>query len=455
MPEGADARRALPQVERVVQAIEHHDLPHAVVVDAVRTVIAVARRRARRTKTVPSEAEILAMCADELGRRASDRLRPVINATGVVLHTNLGRSPLAPEAIEAVVDVARGYSNLEFDTGSGRRGDRYVHVEPMLAVATGAEAALVVNNNAAAVLLVCAALASGKDVVISRGELIEIGGEFRIPDVLATSGAHLVEVGTTNRTHLKDYARAIGPGTAFVLKVHPSNYRVVGFTASPEIADIAEVAHGKGVPLVYDAGSGLLRSYSDEPVIPDVLRAGADLVCFSGDKLFGGPQAGIVVGSADLIAPLRSHPLLRAIRPDKMQLAALGATVAMYLDGRSDDLPLWRMLGADPGELRKRALAIARKAKAAGLEAEVVDGTSVAGGGSLPGEEVATTLVRVRVHGVTAKATAAALRDSSPPVVARVEDGWTVLDVRTVLAAQDQDLGRALQHALSGVRPTL
>ena len=417
-------------------------LPRAIVVDAVRTVVEAARRRARRTKTVPSEAEIVAACEDELRRRRANLLRPVINATGVVLHTNLGRAPLSDAAIDAVVAVARGYSNLEFDTTLGRRGDRYVHVEPLLAVLAGAEAALVVNNNAAAVLLVCSALAKDREVVISRGELIEIGGEFRIPDILESSGARLREVGTTNRTHGRDYDRAIGERTAFVLKVHPSNYRVVGFTTAPDVAELAAIAHGKGVPLVYDVGSGLVgRTFADEPVVGTAIADGADLVCFSGDKLFGGPQAGVVVGSAELVAPLRSHPLLRALRPDKMQLAALSATVAQYLHDAPGDLPVWRMLDTD---VAVRARKLAKALSGAGYDAAVVDGESVAGGGSLPGHSVPTTLVRIRRDGTTAKLLAARLREADPPVVVRVEQGAVLIDLRTVMPDQDAVLVGAL-----------
>jgi L-seryl-tRNA(Ser) seleniumtransferase len=439
-----DARRSLPQIDRLVGRLgaETADLPRAVVVDAVRTVVDAARKRARRTKTVPPEDEIVAACVDELRRRRTNLLRPVINATGVILHTNLGRAPLSRAAIDAIVAVASGYSNLEWDGGLGRRGDRYVHVEPLLALLCGTEAALVVNNNAAAVLLVCTALAKDQEVVISRGELIEIGGEFRIPEILSSSGAHLREVGTTNRTHLRDYERAIGKETAFVLKVHPSNYRVVGFTTSPEVSALAKVAHRKKVPLVYDVGSGLVgRAFADEPVVADVVEAGADLVCFSGDKLFGGPQAGMVAGSADLIAPLRSHPLLRALRPDKMQLAALSATVTQYLEGATDDLPVWRMVDAD---VSARADKLARALVKAGYEAETVDGESVAGGGSLPGHGMATTLIRIKKPGTAAKALATMLRDNDPPVVVRVEQGAVFVDLRTVLPAQDAEVLNAL-----------
>ena len=379
---------------------------------------------------------------DELTRRTANLLRPVVNATGVILHTNLGRAPLSRAAIDAVVAVAQGYSNLELDVVRGRRGDRYVHVEPLLSVLCGTEAALVVNNNAAAMLLVCTALAKDREVVVSRGELIEIGGEFRIPDILESSGASLREVGTTNRTHLRDYDRAIGERTAFVLKVHPSNYRVVGFTAAPDAAELAALANAKGVPFVYDVGSGLVgRSFADEPVVSDVVRAGADLVCFSGDKLFGGPQAGVVVGRADLVAQLRSHPMLRALRPDKMQLAALAATVDQLLAGRSDELPIWKMIDADVTE---RATALAERLVGAGLGAETVAGDSVAGGGSLPGHVMPTTLVRVRSEGATPAQLAAALRANDPPVIVRVESGSVFIDLRTVLPDQDELIVRAL-----------
>ena len=427
----SDPRRRLPQIDRLVEGVDHLGLPRPVVVDAVRTVVDAQRRRARRTKQIPAEDEIAAMVADELTRRASDRLRPVINATGVILHTNLGRAPLSQTAIDAVATVARGYSNLEFDLERGRRGDRFVHVEPMLAVLTGAEAALVVNNNAAAVLLVCAALAGGREVVISRGELIEIGGEFRIPDVIAQSGAILREVGTTNRTHVRDYERAISAETAFILKVHPSNYRVVGFTTSPETSSLANL----GVPLVYDVGSGLLdRPVADEPTVVGALADGASLVCFSGDKLFGGPQAGIVAGSAELVSQLRTNPLLRALRPDKMQLAALGATVESYLRDRGD-VPVLRMLDATADEVAKRARKVIR-----GVEgAELIAGESMTGGGSVPGEGIPTTLIALRDTTLARR-----LRAHEMPIIVRTERDRVLIDLRTVDPADDKVVAAAL-----------
>jgi L-seryl-tRNA(Ser) seleniumtransferase len=303
---------------------------------------------------------------------------------------------------------------------------------------------LVVNNNAAAVLLVCAALGAGKEVIVSRGELIEIGGEFRIPDVLEQSGARLREVGTTNRTRAADYEKAITGDTAFLLKVHPSNYRVVGFTAAPSTAELAALAQKRKVPLVFDVGSGLLaHELADEPVVQRALEEGADLVCFSGDKLLGGPQAGVVAGSADLIAPLRRHPLLRALRPDKMQLAALGATVTAYLEASTDELPVWRMIDAPAADIASRAKRLVRKLRTAGYEADTAPGESVTGGGSLPGEGIPTTLVRVRHPALTAKDVASRLRCGEPPVLTRVEEGAVLVDLRTVLDGQQRALYQA------------
>ena len=429
----------------LVRELDADGLPHAVVVDAVRVVVAAARKRARRSNAVPTHDEMLAMAADEIARRRRQLLRPVINATGVILHTNLGRAPMSERAIQAVSEVARGYSNLEWDIEHGRRGDRFAHVEPLLALLCGAEAALVVNNNAAAVLLVCAALGAGREVIVSRGELIEIGGEFRIPDVLAQSGATLREVGTTNRTRAGDYEKAVNDDTAFLLKVHPSNYRVVGFTQAPSTADLAAIARNRKIPFVFDVGSGLVtRELADEPLVQHAIAEGADLVCFSGDKLFGGPQAGVVAGRADLIEPLRKHPLLRALRPDKMQLAALGATVVEHLE-ESPDIPVWAMIGATEGDIAKRAKRLARELTALGYAAETAPGESVTGGGSVPGGGIPTTVVRARHSSMNAKQAAAALRACEPPVVVRVEEGALVIDLRTVLLGQEKALYQAFQ----------
>jgi len=445
----ADPRRTIPQVEQLVRdAVGEMDgLPRQVVVEAVREVLASVRRRARRTGEAPTREEIVAEVRDAVAGLRLAPLREVVNATGVILHTNLGRAPLAPEAVDAVVEVARGYSNLELDLRSGRRGDRHSSLEPSLRALTGAESALVVNNNAAAVLLVCRALAQGREVVISRGELIEIGGGFRIPDVVVDAGATLREVGTTNRTHLRDYERAIGEQTAFVLRVHPSNYRVVGFTASPPLGDLVALARSRRVPLVLDAGSGLVsEALGEEPLVRDAVTAGVDLVCFSGDKLLGGPQSGVVCGRRALVDRLKKHPLMRALRPDRMTIAALARTVDLHLGGRTGDLPVWRMIQADPGTLRDRSVVVLRSAEEHGLEGEIADGASAVGGGSLPGETVATPVIRLRHPRLSASGLAAALRAADPPVIGRVEGGRLVLDLRTVPAELDELVIAALRR---------
>jgi L-seryl-tRNA(Ser) seleniumtransferase len=341
----------------------------------------------------------------------------------VIVHTNLGRAPLAPGALERVVEAARGYSNLEYDLADGRRGSRQDHVADALRRLTGAEAALVVNNNAAAVLLALAALAEGRDVVVSRGELIEIGDGFRIPDVLARSGARLREVGTTNRTRASDYERAVGPETGALLRVHQSNFRVVGFTEQPTLAELAAVARRHGVPLVDDLGSGVLGSLEGEPSARESLAAGADLVCFSGDKLLGGPQAGVVVGRAELVERLRRHPLQRAVRADKLTLAALEGTLALYLEpGRAAlEVPVLRMLGEPAESVRARA---ARLAEALGGEVE--ETVARVGGGALPLAELASFACAVEEE------LGAPLRAGEPPVVGIVRDGRLLLDCRTL-----------------------
>src|ERR671938_1085784 len=365
--------RDLPSVDELTRGV---DDPLAV--DAARTVLA----RARETIAAGgSPGDPAALLRDELRALRAPRLRRVLNATGVIVHTNLGRAPLAAGALERVVEAARGYSNLEYSLDVGRRGSRQEHVSEALRRLTGAEAALVVNNNAAAVLLALAALAEGREVVVSRGELIEIGDGFRIPDVLARSGARLVEVGTTNRTRAADYERAIGPETALLLRVHQSNFRVVGFTEQPSVAELAAVARRHGLPLVDDLGSGVLVALEGEPSARDSLAAGADLVCFSGDKLLGGPQAGVVVGRAELVERLRRHPLQRAMRADKLTLAALEGTLALYLDPAraAREIPVLRML-AEPAEaVRARA---ERLADLTGGEVE--ETVARVGGGALP-----------------------------------------------------------------------
>ncbi|MGH8972764.1 MAG: L-seryl-tRNA(Sec) selenium transferase [Acidimicrobiia bacterium] len=436
-----DARRALPSVDSVLAALE--GVPHGLAVEVARAAVDDARAAAARGEPVDA-AEVVA----DARRRADDLLgrllRPVVNATGVIIHTNLGRVPIGPTDHR----IAAGYSNLEYRLDDGRRGSRQDHAASLLARLCGAQAALVVNNNAAAVLLVLAALARGKEVVVSRGELVEIGGGFRVPEVMAESGARLVEVGTTNRTRLADYRRALSPETTLVLKVHASNYRMVGFVESTAVSALA----GLGPPVVADIGSGLLDETTpwlprrpawlrDEPGARQTLAAGAALCTFSGDKLLGGPQAGIIAGRADLVATVGRHPLARAVRADKMTLAALQELALVYLSGDATGVPLWRMAILPVEALAERAAALV-----AGVPgAKVVDTEAVAGGGSLPGLSIPSAGVALEVP--DAGAALAALRRDG--VVARVEEGSVVCDLRTVEPADDALLARVLS-ALAG-----
>jgi L-seryl-tRNA(Ser) seleniumtransferase len=399
-------------------------------VSAARSALARAREE---LQAGAEPGDLVERVESELAAARGARLRRVINATGVIIHTNLGRAPLAPEALERVNAVAGGYSNLEYDLGEGGRGSRQDHVAPILRRLTGAEAALVVNNNAAAVLLALAALAEGREVLVSRGELIEIGDGFRIPDVLARSGARLREVGTTNRTRAGDYDRAIGPETALLLRVHQSNFRVVGFTEQPRLADLVRVARAHGLPLVDDLGSGALFASSslplgDEPTARESLEAGADLVCFSGDKLLGGPQAGIIAGRAELVERLRRHPLQRALRADKLTLAALEATLALYLDPElaAREVPVLRMLAEPVETVRARAQ---RLADLVGGDVEPTVGR--VGGGALPLTELPSFACAVEEE------LAPRLRETEPPVIGVVRDGRCLLDCRTL---RDEEL---------------
>ena len=406
--------------------------PRVLVIAAVRSALARAREE---IQAGADPGDLIGRVELELAAARGPRLQRAINATGVIVHTNLGRAPLAQEALERVTAVARGYSNLEYDLGEGGRGSRQDHVAPILRRLTGAEAALVVNNNAAAVLLALAALAEGREVLVSRGELIEIGDGFRIPDVLARSGAHLHEVGTTNRTRAADYERAIGPETALLLRVHQSNFRVVGFTEQPRLAELVRVGRAHGIPVVDDLGSGVLVELEDEPSARDALAAGADLVCFSGDKLLGGPQAGIVVGRGELVERLRRHPLQRALRADKLTLAALEATLALYLDPEraAREIPVLRMLAEPANAVRARA---ERLAGLVGGDVEQTVGR--VGGGALPLAELPSFACSVEEE------LAARLRDADPPVVALVRDGRCLLDCRTIAAAEVEEVARAV-----------
>jgi L-seryl-tRNA(Ser) seleniumtransferase len=413
---------------------------------ALQSVLDRARGDAARGRP-PPEDQILMARAVGLAARMALGLSPAVNATGVVLHTGLGRAPLPEAAVAAVARAARGYTDLEVDRETGARGRRTARAEFLLCALTGAEDALVVNNNAAALLLALAGLARRKEVLVSRGELIEIGGEFRLPDIMAASGARLVEVGTTNRTRIQDYRGALGDRTGLILKVHPSNYRVVGFAESPSTSSLARLARSAGLPLAHDLGSGLLERYrgvpTEEPAAVESLAEGSDLVCFSGDKLLGGPQAGVLLGRRDLVARLRRHPMARALRVDGMTVAALEAILRMYADGRRGDVPVWRLLEERPAALRTRARALAERLPGATVEA----GESVAGGGSIPGYGVPSVVLRL--PSARPAEVAARLRIGNPAVFCRVESDALLFDLRTVLPGEDGRLARAVEYALS------
>ena len=415
------------------------------VVGAAREALEASRRAVAGGGPVPGVEELVARVAGALDGAWARRTRGVVNATGVVLHTNLGRAPLSAAARAAVAEAA-GYASVEYDLVAGARGRRGAAAEALAREATGAEAALVVNNAAGGLLLALGGLARGREVLVSRGELIEIGGEFRLPQIMEAAGVVLREVGTTNRTHLRDYAAAVGEATALVLAVHPSNYRVEGFATRPALAELAGLAAEHGLPLLHDIGSGLLDGrLGDEPSVAASLRARADLVLFSGDKLLGGPQAGLLVGRTELVGRLARHPLARAVRADKLTLAALEATLADHLAGRRDDLPVWRALLLTPADLQPRAAALAA---AVGPAAALRAGTSVAGGGSLPGEGLESVLVEVDPAPAGVATVLARLRAADPPVVARAERGRVVLDLRTVPPEQDALVARSLNQAL-------
>jgi len=461
--------RALPSVDEMLRQPWMQDLiarqGRSLALRAVQELI--AERRAGILSGQEQRADTPADCAEidreavtgRLEQLAAPSLRPLINATGIIVHTNLGRAPLCEAALEAVIRTARGYSTLEFDIEQGRRGHRGVHVSDCLRRLCGAEAACAVNNNAAAVLLCLSALAAGRDVIVSRGELIEIGGSFRIPDIMRQSGARLVEVGTTNCTHLHDYRNAITENSALILKAHTSNYRIVGFTAGVEPGELAALGHAHGVPVVYDMGSGCMAGtgidvLGDEPAVQDVLAAGFDLVMFSGDKLLGGPQAGLVAGRKEYVDILERHPLARALRLDKMTLAALEQTLRIYADApeRLETLPVVRMLKVAPEELRRRARRFVRRLQAAlpGCTARAVEDVSQVGGGACPLRELPTWAVELESGtGGAPQQLERRLRQGRPPVVARIRHDRVVLDMRTVLPGETDLLFDAVHAALA------
>jgi L-seryl-tRNA(Ser) seleniumtransferase len=460
--------RLIPSIDALVarpvlaRAVTTHG--HESVTAAARQAADELRATLKQPGTTPpaSEDEAIAWLerrtSEILAARLAPSLRPVINATGVILHTNLGRAPLAADAIDRASRIAAGYSNLEYDLGAGERGHRHAHAERLLRELTGAEAALVANNNAAATLLVLAALASGREVLVSRGELVEIGGGFRVPEVLVQSSAVLREVGTTNRTRVADYAAAISDRTALLLRVHPSNFRIEGFTERPALGELADLAHRFNLPLFEDLGSGWLgtgneiAALRDEPAVAGSLQAGADLVAFSGDKLLGGPQAGIVVGRRDLIDGVRRHPLMRAVRADKLTYAALEATLALWADAPARvRIPVFQMLTMSVADIEARSRRlIDQVAEVPGLRAEMIDGVSTTGGGSAPGSVLPTKLIAIEVVGLSAAALDDRLRNGELPVVARIQDDRVVLDLRTVPDDRDVELVATLRRAANG-----
>lgn len=447
--------KSLPKVDRVLALMGERGRLYK---EAVREVLEGLRQKIMAGSSVAadeiSEEAIAARAKKLLAERLSGTLKKVINLTGVVVHTNLGRAPLSRQVLLETLSLLEGYCNLEFSLDERRRGSRYDHVLGLAKlVFPSAEAALVVNNNAAAVLLILSAFAKGREVVVSRGELIEIGGGFRIPEVMETSGCRLVEVGTTNRTRLEDYEKAIGPETALLFKAHRSNFRLVGFTEEVGFSDLASLARRHGLIFVADLGSGRVADLpvlEEEPKPEEVLRAGADLVCFSCDKVLGGPQAGLILGKAHLISSLRRHPLLRALRVGKFTIAALEATLRRYAQGRLDDIPVIKALSAPPEVIRlrcRRLIRLARRLGAhEGTRLQVVPCFSQSGGGSMPERGIPSYGVTVEVEGLSEVEVEEALRSNDPPILARLEKGQVVLDLRTMLEGEEVVVARAIAN---------
>lgn len=454
--------RQLPSVDKLLQTDLLAPLTkihgRALLVDAIRGELDLARRRILAGEPVQSLDSLAEATVARLSSEVRPSLQPVINATGVIIHTNLGRALLSQRAQQAMQQAAAAYSNLEYNLETGARGSRYIHAADLLCRLTGAEAAVVVNNNAGAVILALSALAREKEVIISRSQLVEIGGGFRIPDIMAQSGARLIEVGTTNRTYLRDYEQAVDPDrTGLLLSVHHSNYQITGFTAQPTLAELSNLARRRRLPLMEDLGSGTLLDtlpfgLAHEPTIQESLAAGVDLITASGDKLLGGPQAGLILGKAALIEQLKKHPLIRALRVDKITLAALQATLLAYLEGKATtEIPVWRMLSADVPTLARRAQkwrrALLTVPHLGHLSMQVIESASTVGGGSLPGQTLPSKVLALAAPSIDA--IAAQLRRADPPVVTRIENQRLLLDPRTVLPEQDKALIAALKHTLT------
>ncbi len=448
--------RKLPSVDTLLKHTDLNGLAqkhnHALLVEAIRDELAVIRAQVlEHDEPVPPGKDIVQAIARRLQAMVTPSLRPVINATGVIIHTNLGRSLLSARTRQAMVEAAQAYNNLEFNLDTGKRGSRYNHAESLLCRLSGAEAAVVVNNNAAALVLTLGALAKEKEVLISRGQLIEIGGGFRIPDIMRQSGATLVEVGTTNRTYVKDYEENLHTvNTGLILRVHHSNFAVVGFTTEPTLGELVELGTRYGIPVMDDLGSGTLLDTTPyglvhEPTIQESIASGVSVVTASGDKLLGGPQAGLIMGRADIISRIKKHPLARAFRVDKTTLAGLQATLLAYLEDRAvEEIPTWQMIAMDKARIARRARKWQRALARVGVRAEVINTFSAVGGGSLPGQQLPTRALAIPA--ASPNAVAARLRAADPPVIVRVEADHLILDPRTVLPEQDVTLIQTMQR---------
>jgi L-seryl-tRNA(Ser) seleniumtransferase len=444
--------RLLPSVDELInsqQGVEFSKvIGREIALESIRSTLIGIRQNYQSGQIIPSHEEILNQAQIMAEDIIHPSLVPVINATGVVLHTNLGRAPLSPEALKAVQATSCGYCTLEYDLALGTRGTRTLHAEKLLQQITGAEAALVVNNNASAVLLILSGLANRKQMIISRSQLVEIGGGFRIPDIIRQAGVRLVEVGTTNRVHTEDYQNAINESTGLILRAHHSNFKIIGFTSEPHLAELAAIAHQASLPLVDDLGSGALLDttifgLAHEPMVQESVAAGADLVCFSGDKLIGGPQAGIIIGKEKYLNRIKNHPLTRAVRSDKMCLAGLSATLVHYLKCEAEQkVPIWRMISMSEQEIHKRA----HNWQSLIGVGNVVNGKSTIGGGSLPEETLPTWLLALNV--AKPNLFLSKLRSCNTPVIARLENNQVILDPRTVLAEQELDLITTIKRCL-------
>lgn len=461
--------RKIPSVDEILSRKEILDFlsvhPRAVVVEAIRRGLGRLREEILNRDDLSGDEEVILsfenifpLFQKEINLQVQPRLRRVINATGIVIHTNLGRAPLHPLAINHMVEVAKAYSNLEYDLALGERGDRYSHVEEILCRLSGAESALVVNNNAGAVLLVVNTLAEGKEVIVSRGELVEIGGAFRIPDVMKRSGALLREVGTTNRTHLSDYEKAIGSQTALLLKVHTSNFRVMGFTSEVSLQDLVQLGKQHRLPVVDDLGSGCLIDLTKyglekEPTVQDAIRTGVDVVTFSGDKLLGGPQAGIILGKKDILESIKVNPLTRALRIDKLTLAALESTLLLYLDEKRamEEIPTLRMLGLDMRKLKSRGNRLLKRLQEKvkkGVQFTLKEDVSQVGGGALPLQELPTIILSVKSPDHSVNSLEESLRKGDPPIISRISKEELIFDMRTVSDEEIPILAQGIEKAL-------